>query len=584
MCSIFGFNQVNGLLLQSFFKSMHHRGPDDDGYVMAGDWTLGQQRLAIIDLSIKANQPMQKGDNIICLNGEIYNYLELKRKYLSHVKLSTTSDTEVLLELLARKGIKILNKLNGMFSVAWYNQKTRKLYLIRDRFGVKPLYYLKLGNKFYFSSETKPLMSLLPKVVLNPKLIDSYLKDTASDYCEETFIKRIKQIMPGTYLCLKGAHQLTKATWYHYSDYHFDKSIFQDKVATLEIFEDLLTDSIRIRYRADVPICITLSSGLDSTAIYTLTKERINSSVQAITYINQDSKINEFLIAKRLTTDYRDKLLTIKNKPKYTANDLITNLRHLEFPIWNPSSLAYEALYRAISRKGFRVVIEGHGSDEQLGGYPYMIEAVWKELAQKGKFTDSYKAYRTYLKTLNLGIGENQIKIPFILLFLKTYLTSYISAHIRAENIIQQSFTYKILPMVLRAFDRLSMSQSLESRAPFMDYRLVEFLRAMPIEFKVDELGSKAPLRHILKKYHKEYIYKNTQKTGFAIDLPKVSKQPSILALVNQVLRTTNLPQYSSEITKAIGVFSNSNSSWGQLSESWKIASISMTKQIYDKI
>ena len=306
--------------------------------------------------------------------------------------------------------------------------------------------------------------------------------------------------------------------------------------------------------------------------------------MQAITYINQDSKINEFLIAKRLTTDYRDKLLTIKNKPKYTANDLITNLRHLEFPIWNPSSLAYEALYRAISRKGFRVVIEGHGSDEQLGGYPYMIEAVWKELAQKGKFTDSYKAYRTYLKTLNLGIGENQIKIPFILLFLKTYLTSYISAHIRAENIIQQSFTYKILPMVLRAFDRLSMSQSLESRAPFMDYRLVEFLRAMPIEFKVDELGSKAPLRHILKKYHKEYIYKNTQKTGFAIDLPKVSKQPSILALVNQVLRTTNLPQYSSEITKAIGVFSNSNSSWGQLSESWKIASISMTKQIYDKI
>jgi len=583
MCSIFGYNQIDNSLLNSFFKSMHHRGPDDDGYVIAGKWTLAQQRLAIIDLSAKANQPMEKGDDIICLNGEIYNYVELKQKYLRNVKLATSSDTEILLELLSRKGIKILNELNGMFAVAWYNQKTGKLYLIRDRYGVKPLYYLQLGTKFYFASETKPLVQLLSKIELNPKIVNSYLKDVATDYCEDSYILGIKQLKPGSYLCIKNSKITSKAKWYHYNDYHFDRVIFKNKQDSLNYFEDLLTDAIRIRYRADVPICITLSSGLDSTTIYTLAKERITPSVKTITYINQDSNINEYPIAKRLTEDYDDRLITIRNKSKYTANDLLVNLAHLEFPIWNPSGLAYEAIYKAISRKGFRVVIEGHGSDEQLGGYPYMLEAIWKEFAQNGKFLSSHLAYQVYQNTLNNNIGENKIRIPFLLLYLKTYVEGKLSTKINASQVIRRSFEYKILPIVLRTFDRLPMSQSLESRAPFMDYRVVEFLRQMPLIYKMDKLGSKAPLRHILKKYNKDYIYKNTKKTGFAIDILKISRQIPIKDLVLQALRSTSLTDYRKEIEVAINAFSNPNSNWGELSEAWKIGSVALMQQYYDQ-
>jgi len=330
-------------------------------------------------------------------------------------------------------------------------------------------------------------------------------------------------------------------------------------------------------------VCITLSSGLDSTTIYTLTKERINPSVQAITYVNQDSQINEYAIAKRLTEDYDDNLLIIRNKPKYTARDLLTNLQHLEFPIWNPSGIAYESLYKAISRKGYRVVIEGHGSDEQLGGYPYLLEAIWKELAQDGNYQGSRKVFQVYQKTLNTGIGENKLTHPFLLLYLKTRLFSLISPKIDAAKTIQKSFEYKILPMVLRAFDRLSMSQSVESRAPFMDFRIVEFLRQMPIEYKVDELGSKAPLRHILQKYHKDYIYKNTQKTGFAIDLQKISRQPSIKQMVLSALRNANISRYSSEINFAINTFSSAHPKWSDLSKSWKIGSVILMQKIYEK-
>ena len=175
MCSILGYNNFqNTELVKIFFDTQRHRGPEFENYHICDSWILGHQRLSIIDTSSSANQPMYKDGHTIILNGEIYNYIELQNTYLKNVTLNTSSDTEVLLELLKIYGIKILNKLNGMFAFGWYNHNEKCLYLCRDRFGVKPLHWMKHNGYYYFSSEIKPLIAIKKNISFNAKIIDAF--------------------------------------------------------------------------------------------------------------------------------------------------------------------------------------------------------------------------------------------------------------------------------------------------------------------------------------------------------------------------------------------------------------------------
>lgn len=582
MCSIFGYNYYDQEKRDLFFQAMRHRGPDDDGCVEVGGWTIGQQRLAIIDTSAKANQPMQKREHSLAFNGEIYNYLELKDKYLKGVRFSTHSDTEVLLELLARYGLKILNQLNGMFAFAWYNQKKKQLVLVRDRFGVKPLYYMQVSSKFYFASETKPLARIQKNPRLNKNAISTFMEKTASDYGIQSFLEGINQLLPGHHLTITQSRVGKQKRWYYGRDFTVPKHVLASKNAAFDFFEELLTDAIKLRYRSDVPVCLTLSGGIDSTTIYTLTKEHISSAIQPITFSNTHSSINEAKIAQRLTSDYQDKLIVVKAKAHYSSRELQQMLKALEFPIWNPSGLAYIDLYRKIHGMGYVVIIEGHGSDEQLGGYPYLLEIIWKNLAQKFQFIAAYDAYRAYTTALNASIGEKNSTYPFVVQLLKVMLEKPLKRY-DANAALNQSFNQNILPIVLRTFDRLPMNQSLESRSPYLDYRIVEYIKRLPMNYKVDEYGSKAPLRYILRKYHKEYVYENVPKTGFALDLVKLFGQLSIKKLFHTYIRKFDISEYRAEKERLLKVFEQNEYTWSDVVAIWKYASIAMAQELYEE-
>lgn len=594
MCGIFGYNKKsNEEKNKIFFEMMKHRGPDAQSFIEASGWTLGHLRLSIIDTSVSANQPMQKNGNVLIFNGEIYNYIELKNEFLKNVKLGTVSDSEVLLELLNRFGTKILNKLNGMFAFAWYNKNNNELILCRDRYGVKPLNWMEKNGTVYFSSEIKPLAKIKKGVKFNNNLIESFIKDTATDFDNQTFIENIWQVEPGTLIKISN-NKITIEKWYFNNDFVVDKEIFKDYHNTVSYYENLLTDAIKLRHRSDVPVCITLSGGLDSTTIYTLMKEKINSNLKPFTFLHPGSPTDESSKVFRLAQDYNDEVITIQSDQNKGIDDLREALYFLEFPIWNPSAIAYLDMYKGIHNKGFKVAIEGHGSDEQLGGYPYMIEAAWRESMIKGKFLQAHDLYKIYEMTLNpalnqtAGNSKNNLKNYLYMLKILTKLSvarfikpSKIN-YLNFQSVLDDSFHYKILPIVLRSFDRLSMSQSIESRSPFMDFRLVEFTRALPLINKVNKIGGKAILREILKKYKKDYLYQNKIKMGFASDLPSFFNNEKTKEALKKYISSFGFKGHENLKDKALKKINGEKISWADTEPIWKVASLEIIKNLYE--
>lgn len=594
MCGIFGYNSpLNQTRNHDFFSALSHRGPDASAVTQVDSWTLGHLRLSIIETSDASNQPFEKDGSWLIYNGEIYNYLELRAKYLANVPLRTESDTEVLITLLNLHGLKILNELNGMFAFAWYDSKQRLLQLVRDRFGVKPLYYSEHKGHFYFSSEIKPLASLHTSATLDTNIIDSFFSDTATDFDQRSGIEQVLQIKAGHHLSISVSGQKHITRWYHGHDHKVDHRIFSDKEKTITAFEALLTDALMLRHRADVPICLTLSGGLDSTTLYVLAKEKLDSKIQPFVFAHPGSPTDESPRAIALAKKYGDTPIVVASAQNGTIPALEEALQYLEYPIWNPSAVAYLDMYKAIKAHGYTVVIEGHGSDEQLGGYPYMLEAAWKEMLLKGRFRFAYTLYVTWQATQNPGLGQQvtaSTKAGTLLNMakgllrglIKTLLAPHKWKYLSFGALVRESFDYKILPIVLRAFDRLPMAASLEARCPFMDYRVVEFLRVLPLEYKVNEIGSKAILREILKKYGHAEIYQNRAKMGFASDIPALLNNPESKAYLAKAVADFDYPKYQAIKQRAEQRLQKKVLDWDDVTDIWKVASIAMTKRLYE--
>lgn len=591
MCGIFGYNQINRELPTLFFDSMKSRGPDAKEFKEVGGWTLGHLRLSIIDTSSGANQPFSKGGSTITFNGEIYNYVELKENYLKGVELITTSDTEILLELLNRYGLKILNKLNGMFAFAWHDGKTSELVLVRDRFGVKPLNWCKHNGVFYFASELKPLISLRKENKFNPLAIKAFMEDTATDFNSQTFVDGIFQIEPGHYMKFSNNAQIIEK-WYRGTDFEFDQSIFLDYQKTIDAFEEILSDSIKIRCRSDVPVCITLSGGLDSAIIYTLMKERTTAKVTPFTFTHPGSSTDESKKVAKLVAEYSDEAITVQDDPGSSVKDYREALTAMEFPIWSFSAMGYLNMYKAIHKKNFKVVLEGHGSDEQLGGYPVFVKTAAREALVRFKLPLAFDLYRVAAETSNSNLdqGENRSRIRTVLSEIKA-VTKYEIGNITSssrvnylnlQSVLEDSFNYKIMPMVLRAFDRLSMSQSLESRLPFMDFRVVEFLKKTPLELKANGIGSKAILREILKKYKKNYIYEDKVKTGYASDLKRIFKNDEFKRDVETQIKNFGIDGFDDNKQVALAAIQKNDILWTDIENITKVASIRMVQDIFE--
>lgn len=507
MCGIFGYKNFE-LNTEKIKSELFHRGPDAFRIKKESNWTFCHSRLSIIDLSDNASQPMESNGNILLFNGEIYNFKELKKEYLNDICFNTLSDSEVLLHLLEKYGLKILNKLNGMFAFAYYEKKTGSLFLARDRFGVKPLYYYKDNSSFAFCSEDAILMRLLNlPYEVNEEYIDNLINKEMSDYNELTIHKKIFSIKAGEYIEITKEETIKNFQYYNYDDFSFEITNLND-ITT--VYEELLTDAIRLRNRSDVPIALTLSGGIDSSVIYTLAKEKLNANYTLFTYSHKNTDLDEFLIAERLANEYNDKIIKIEyNNQKFIEN-FKKSLLALNAPIWSSAHAGYYEVYKTIKENGFKVVIEGHGADELFGGWPFTFPFATKEAFANKKYLLALQILILYKESNKISSTNKNIKdlLQIIFPIMKKDKNVFF-------RILDYIFKQRILPINLRCWDRIPMANSIESRSPFLDYRVVEFTRKLPVEYKINKNGNKAVLREILKKYNKSYIYKNKIKQPF---------------------------------------------------------------------
>ena len=590
MCSIAGYFKLNvsAVVSDEFLSyariNMRMRGPDYEAIVTLDDrCTLMHQRLSIIDVSTESHQPMASDDGsnaTITFNGEIYNYQELS-KYLKAqgVALNTTSDTEVLLKGMLQEGLSFLHQLNGMFAFALYDADKQELTLVRDRFGVKPLHYMVQDEVVYFASHIAPLIAIKKDIRPEMSVYENFFRHTATDYDRHTFVEGIFQVEKGS-LAIINKKGLSEAAWYQGQDFSFDANVFKSESTTLAFVEQLLVDAIRIRLRADVPICLTLSGGIDSTTIYTLIKEHFNVKVRLFTFIHPGSPTNEYEKVIKLAAEYDDYVCVVHSEGCNSFEQIQQDLAFVEFPIWGISTRAYRDMYEAIHQGGFKVVIEGHGSDEQLGGYPYMVESACYDYLSQGRWIKAFEISKLFSATQHEGLG---VKTAAYKHFLKAIFKYWFkrSAQRSFQDNINWTFAFKILPIVLRAFDRLSMASSVESRAPFMDYRIVECFKQLPLRYKVNRIGNKAILRQILKKYEKQYIYEDKRKIGFSSDVKKVFDDPEVKKQAYHYIELFDLPEFEQEKQVALSVISQQHIAWSEVFEMSKVMLVAMVNEHY---
>lgn len=481
MCGIAGIigNNASEVVLDTMLNTQKHRGPNHTGKYIKEGIVLGHNRLSIIDLSADANQPFYSKDKRFSLvfNGEIYNYTELKKELEPTFQFVTASDTEVLLAAYLEWGSDCLSKCNGMFSFAIWDAKEKTLFAARDRFGVKPFYYAIKDATFYFASEIKTLFSAgIPKIT-NDKVWASYFAFGSYGMPNETFWEGIEQLPGGHFLRLKEG-TVTVKKWYVFEEeikkHQVDRSFEEVQV----LYQQLLEDSIKLRFRADVPIGFNVSGGLDSSTLLAMVHRTENGeNINAYTFYTGDSNYDELPWVEELLKNTKNPLHKIKLNASDIAplSELIANFQ--DEPFGGVPTLAYSEIFKQARKDGVLVLLDGQGMDEQWAGYDYyvkkndsVIQGVEKSPLRKDVLKTSF---------LNKAVQPKYPK-PF---------------DDEVLNLQYRDLFFTKIPRALRFNDRVSMASSTELREPFLDYRLVEFAFAQPLVYKIKNNEQKYLLR-----------------------------------------------------------------------------------------
>ena len=489
MCGIAGIigtdnyqSQINKML-----ESQAHRGPDFTGtYFDNGFATLGHNRLSIIDLSSNANQPFKDITQryTIVFNGEIYNYIELRDCLKNEYDFRTSSDTEVLLAAFIKHGKACLEMLNGMFSFAIWDNLNKKLFAARDRFGIKPFYYSHCNKNLIFSSEIKAIHKVGIEKVPNGNVWSGYFVNGSYGALNETFWQGINQLSAGHFLeYSNGSIKVEK--WYDFVDRVRDQPELTNYQEAKAIYTKLLIDSIKLRFRADVPVGFNVSGGLDSSALLALANisQKDMSKIEAFTFYTNDENYDELPWVEQMTCAYKNPL----NKVLLSSNEVSEISKNISYiqdePYGGIPTLAYSKLFDTASKKGVKVLLDGQGMDEQLAGYDYYRNASNATIqgANKSPFR------------------KNMLNNTFMELALKKDYPKPFNSSVK--NTQYRDLFHTKIPRALRFNDRVSMAHSTELRVPFLDYRLVEFAFSLPMEFKLKNNQGKQILRDIISKY-----------------------------------------------------------------------------------
>jgi asparagine synthase (glutamine-hydrolysing) len=487
MCGIAGIiGEYKDIQLDAMLASQHHRGPDAKGkYFDHGFSALGHNRLAIIDLSTEANQPFEddSGRYILAFNGEIYNYIEIKAELHNQYKFKTESDTEVLLAAFIIYGRSCLEKFNGMFSFAIWDNVEKKLFAARDRFGVKPFYYNLFQNTLYFSSEIKALHAAGIAKKPNEKVWASYFAFGSYGLPHETFWSDIAQLPGGHFLEFENKN-LTIKKWYNFEE----EVAKQPKNLTFEVAKSqyvaLLKDSISLRFRADVPVGFNVSGGLDSSVLLALVNlQEDNSKINAYTFYTNNSDYDELPWVEKMIAETQNPLTEVLLQADEVPS--LSKKMHWQQdePFGGVPTLAYAKIFEKARKDEVLVLLDGQGMDEQWAGYDYYTQS--NEATIQGVQDSPYKT--NMLSDAFLAKAQKP-------LYPKPFNDEVLNKQYR-------DLFYTKIPRALRFNDRISMAYSTELREPFLDYRLVEFAFSLPLDYKIKNGISKFILREIASEY-----------------------------------------------------------------------------------
>lgn len=492
MCGIVGLiggdpkeSQINAML-----HAQKHRGPDFTGTYFEKDVALGHNRLSIIDLSQDANQPFFSNDGryVLVFNGEIYNYLELRESLKGQYSFKTKSDTEVLIAAYVQWGPSCLERFNGMFSFAIWDKKEKQLFAARDRFGVKPFYYSFEGKQFTFASEIKALFASGVEKSPNESVWANYFAYGSYGMPDETFWKGIKQLPGGHYLTLKeNTIQIRK--WYHFEEEVKKYSEVLPFEEVVSKYESLLKDSIALRFRADVPVGFNISGGLDSSTLLAFVNEyQPKSNINAFAFYTNDERYDELPWVEEMISNTENPLhkVLLKSSEVPSLSQAFTSFQ--DEPFGGVPTVAYSKIFEAAQKMGVKVLLDGQGMDEQWAGYDYYTKK--NDSVIQGVTTSPFKT--DVLDDSFLALAKKpEYPKPF---------------EDDVQNMQFRDLFYTKIPRALRFNDRVSMAASTELREPFLDFRLVEFAFAQPLQYKIKEGTQKYLLRILVSKYLSDSI------------------------------------------------------------------------------
>ena len=488
MCGITGIigHKANQHNIVSMLEAQKHRGPDfTDFWLDENVVALGHNRLSIIDLSENANQPFFSdcGNFVLVFNGEIYNYLELRKELQPQYTFKTQSDTEVLLNAYRHWGEACLDKCNGMFAFAIWDKNEQRLFAARDRFGVKPFHYFWDGTDFVFASEINPFWSVGISKVANDRVWLHYFAEGSYGLPEDTFWKTIQQLPGGHCLTLQNM-QLQIRKWYH-----FDERIaqWQNRVETNEeaYITQLLLKAINFRFRADVPVGFNLSGGLDSSILLALIDQQNidKSAVEAFTFVTHDDRYDELIWVQELLKGKPYHLNICPLSAKEIPDLSLKIAQHQAEPYGGVPTIAYAKIFQSASQKGVKVLLDGQGSDEVWAGYDY--------------YTNNSQSVIQAVKKSPLR--ANVLEGDFISSYSKIHYPKPFEDDLL--NLQYRDLFYTKIPRTLRFNDRISMLFGTELREPFLDYELVEYVFSRPKEFKIKGGIQKWMLRKLAEQF-----------------------------------------------------------------------------------
>ena len=515
MCGIVGCNFRTDL--RESLKILFHRGPDNQSYKNWNNYSFGHTRLSIIDLDNEANQPMEFDDLILVFNGEIYNYKELIKKH--NLKVKTKSDSEVIIRMYQKFGKKCLNYFNGMFAFSIFDKKKEEFFCARDRFGKKPFFYYFKDGKFIFASEIKAILQLLNRV---PKMDYNAFYEYLSFMTPingNTFYEDIKKLPAGYSLIFKDSLKIEK-----YYDIDKFKTIHHNKKEILKDIEELLISSLRYRLVADVKIASLLSGGVDSSLISALYSKLVGKidtfSIGYDEHLHYSELDYAKIVANHINSNHNEIVISRK--------DFIENIENIieavDEPFADSAIIPTYILSKEIHNSGIKVALSGEGADENFLGYdnyfkmfqyyengtkkePFNLTKEWEYSYRK---LNNLPIYQTSGETFTEKQKELLLKDYKEKLLIKNYLTNYSPT----KWVSYIDFKIWISEVLMTKIDRASMANSLEIRAPFLDYRLVEYI------FKIDDNlkrgdTNKSLLKEIAIKYlPKEIVYR--RKKGFS--------------------------------------------------------------------